>query len=254
MTDLTEALARIARTDTLLVALDFDGTLAPLVDDPADARALPRARDAVLALLELPHTKVALISGRAMDSLMQVSQLPDAVLLSGSHGVELRLDAEASIDLNADELRRRDQLKAALADVAARHDRVWIEEKPAGFALHTRLASAASADAAVQEAADAVSGVDGITSRPGSNVLEFSVRQTTKGDAVQRLREYSGASAVFFSGDDVTDEDAFSALGPDDLGVKCGDGATAARFSVPGTAEIAEVLHQLVALRASHLG
>lgn len=249
MTDLSEALAAIARTDILLVALDFDGTLAPLVDDPADARALPRAQDAVLALLEVPRTRVALISGRAMGSLMQVSQLPEAVLLSGSHGVELRLDAEVIVDLSADELRRRGRLKSALEAVAARHDRVWVEEKPAGFAMHTRLASAATADAAVRDARDAVTGIDGITSRPGSNVLEFSVRRTTKGDAVQRLREHSGATAVFFAGDDVTDEDAFAALGPGDLGLKCGDGSTAAAFSVAGAAEVAEVLHRLVALR-----
>src|SRR5690554_4012376 len=87
MAELTDALAELARTDTLLVALDFDGTLAPLVDDPAAARALPEARAGMLALLDAPKTSVALISGRAMESLIAVSEAPDGILLSGSHGV-----------------------------------------------------------------------------------------------------------------------------------------------------------------------
>lgn len=254
MTTLTDALAELARTDTLLVALDFDGTLAPLVDDPADARALPAAREAVLALLEAPNTSVALISGRAMASLVEVTGFPATVLLSGSHGVEVRLAGETAVTLSADETERVDRLKRTLDAVAAGYDQVWVEVKPAGFAMHTRRASAADADAAVQAALDAVAGIDGLTTRPGSNVLEFSVRNTTKGDAVQTLRQHSGATAVFFAGDDVTDEDAFAALGPADLGLKCGRGPTAAAFSVPGPAEVADVLHELAALRTPHQG
>src|SRR5690554_7005804 len=89
---LVGALRELARTKRLLVALDFDGTLAPEVDDPEHARATPEAREAVLRLLDLPNTRVALVSGRALRSLEQVAGLPDNVLLVGSHGIELRLD------------------------------------------------------------------------------------------------------------------------------------------------------------------
>src|SRR5690606_34984352 len=89
---LRTALAELARVPMLLVALDFDGTLAPEVDVPDDARAIPAARDAVLRLNELDATRVALVSGRAMASLIHVSRLPDDVLLIGSHGIEQRLD------------------------------------------------------------------------------------------------------------------------------------------------------------------
>ena len=51
---------------SLLVASDFDGTLAPIVSNPADARPLPGAADALRALAELPSTTVALVSGRAL--------------------------------------------------------------------------------------------------------------------------------------------------------------------------------------------
>ncbi|MHA6667441.1 trehalose-phosphatase [Homoserinimonas sp. A447] len=245
MSELTEAIADLAGTETLLVALDFDGTLAPLVDDPADARALPEAREAILALLEAPRTRVALISGRAMASLVEVSEAPDGVLLSGSHGVEVRLDSEPSLTLTADETGRVGRLGEALQAVADRFDGVWVEVKPAGFALHTRLASADDAVSATSHALAAVASLGDLTTRRGSNVLEFSVRSTNKGDALERLREHSGATAVFFAGDDVTDEDAFAVLTGQDLGLKCGTGPTNATFSVPGLPEVAQVLQEL---------
>lgn len=243
--ELARAVAELARTDTLLVALDFDGTLAPLVDDPADARALPEAREAILALLEAPRTRVALISGRAMASLVEVSEAPDGVLLSGSHGVEVRLDSEPTLTLTASESDRVRRLGEALHAVASRFDGVWVEIKPAGFALHTRLASAADAESATGDALSAVAELGDLTTRRGSNVLEFSVRSTNKGDALERLREHASATAVFFAGDDVTDEDAFAVLKGGDLGLKCGTGPTQAAFSVPGLPEVARVLQEL---------
>src|SRR5690606_14197006 len=74
------ALRELARVLLLLVALDFDGTLAPEVDSPEQARALPEAREAVLALMRLPNTRVALVSGRALKSLIAVAALPDTAL------------------------------------------------------------------------------------------------------------------------------------------------------------------------------
>jgi trehalose 6-phosphate phosphatase len=246
---LKAALGELSRTDTLLVALDFDGTLAPLVDDPAKARALPEAQDAIRALLEVPQTRVALISGRAMASLIEVSEAPAGTLLSGSHGIEVRLDSEPELTLTAEESARVTQLGERLHSVADRHDGVWVETKPAGFALHTRLATASAAEGALTDAQAVVSGIDDLTIRRGNNVLEFSVRSTNKGDAVERLRDHAGATAVFFAGDDVTDEDAFAALGPNDLGLKCGTGETAASFSVPSLPAVAQALHHLANAR-----
>nr|WP_228509247.1 trehalose-phosphatase [Herbiconiux sp. VKM Ac-1786] len=234
----------------MLVALDFDGTLAPIVDVPADARALPEARDAVLALLDLPDTHVAYVSGRAMDSLAAVSDLPDHALLAGSHGVEVRTEGRVALDLSDAEQAERDRLEPLLAAVVEPLDGVWIEEKPAGFAMHTRLADADATTAAEEQAlAAADAEAHGITVRHGQDILEFSVRGTTKGDAVDRLREQTGATAVLFAGDDVTDEDGFGALGGDDVGVKVGAGDTRAAFRVDGPAEMAAVLAELGRLR-----
>ncbi len=249
-------LERLAHTPELLVALDFDGTLSPEVDRPEDARALPEARDAVLALMALPHTRVALVSGRAMDSLLHVSDLPDEALLIGSHGVEERLDSPVRLALSDEEKEGLARLLVALERIADDFDGVWVEKKPAGYALHTRLAVEADRAAAQARArADAATAAEGLTVRLGKNVLEFSVRGTTKGDAVRVLREFTGATAVLFAGDDVTDEDGFTALGAgtDDLGLKAGRGATAAEHRVGGPQDVAVVLGTLAELRAKAL-
>ncbi|TBN56035.1 trehalose-phosphatase [Glaciihabitans arcticus] len=248
---LVGALRELARTPRLLVALDFDGTLAPEVDEPDRARALPEARAAVLRLLGMPRTRVALVSGRSLASLEHVSQLPDHALLIGSHGIEIRLDDPADhLSLNTAELKRVDLLHEVLAEVADSIDQVWLEPKPAGFALHTRLATEHNSRVAHLVArSEAAAELDDLTVRNGKNVLEFSVRSTTKGEAIEHLREYTRASAVFFAGDDVTDEDGFAALGADDLGLKAGEGSTLANYRVKGPTEIARALSLLADLR-----
>ena len=85
--------------------------------------------------------------------------------------------------------------------------------------------------------------------RQGKNVVEFSVRSTTKGEALEHLRRYTAADAVFYAGDDVTDEDAFAALGADDVGLKSGEGATLANFRVAGPTQVARALNLLADLR-----
>jgi trehalose 6-phosphate phosphatase len=245
------ALRELARTRKLLVALDFDGTLAPEVDDPEKARALPEARSAMLRLLGMPNTRIALVSGRALMSLIHVADVPDDVLLVGSHGIELRLDhPDDAVSLDTTELRIVDQLGEMLGEVADSYDQVWLEPKPAGFALHTRLATEANSRMAHLVArSEIASELQGVTVRDGKNVLEFSVRSTTKGEAVEHLRKYTDATAVFYAGDDVTDEDAFAALGPDDVGLKSGGGSTLANFRVPGPKDVARALATLADLR-----
>ncbi|HEY1530114.1 MAG TPA: trehalose-phosphatase [Galbitalea sp.] len=249
--ELVGALREIARVPRLLVALDFDGTLAPEADDPEQARATPEARAAVLELLALPGTRVALVSGRAIASLEQVADLPDEVLLVGSHGAEIRLDHPGdAVSLDTVEIRQVSLLNDVLAEVADSFDQVWLESKPAGFALHTRLATDHNSRVAHLVAlSEATAEVKNVTVRHGKDVLEFSVRNDTKGDAIEHLRGYTSASAVFYAGDDVTDEDAFAALGPDDFGLKSGAGDTIAAHRVAGPTQVAQVLALLAEFR-----
>lgn len=249
--ELVGALHELARVKRLLVALDFDGTLAPEVDDPEQARAIPEARAAVLSLLDLPNTRVALVSGRSLASLEQVSDLPDNALLVGSHGIEIRLDqAGDTVRLDTSEIEQVSVLNDVLGEVADSFDQVWLETKPAGFALHTRLATDHNSRVAHLVAlSEATAEIENLKVRHGKDVLEFSVRNETKGDALEHLRGYTSASAVFYAGDDVTDEDAFGALGPDDFGLKSGSGETLAAHRVPGPLQVAQVLALLAEFR-----
>ena len=252
-TALDAALARLADTDHLLVALDFDGTLAPFTDHPENARALPEARLAVERLLEVSHTTVALVSGRAVDSLQRVSEAPAGVLLVGSHGAEYRFDGvDAHPPLEAGDSAIVTALEAAFSGFPDAHPGTRIERKPAGFAVHTRGLDADSVFAAGDAARRIVADIyPDATVREGKDVLEFSVLSATKGDAILHLRDYTGASAVLYAGDDVTDEDAFRVLGDGDLALKSGDGPTVAPFRVEAPADVAAVLDRLAVLRAA---
>ena len=248
---LLAALEALARRERVLVALDFDGTLAPEVDDPERARALPEALDALLRLRAQPGMLVALISGRSLASLAAVGGLPDDAPLVGSHGLEVRFaagDARPAVDA-ADRERVR-ALRSRLEPLVAPTAGAWIEDKPAGFAVHTRLVDPAAAAALVDTVRAEAHAVDpGLTVRDGKNVVEFSVRDATKGDGLRALRERFAPDAVLFAGDDVTDEDAVAVLEPGDVGIKVGAAPTAAAHRVAGPAEVAALLHALASAR-----
>jgi trehalose 6-phosphate synthase/phosphatase len=251
--NLVSALRELAAVDNLLVALDFDGTLAPHVDQPENARVVDGSREAVQRLLELPGIRVALVSGRALVSLQQVAQPSERMLLTGSHGIEVQLDTPGiELGLVAAELEELDALARVLERISGSVDGAFIERKPAGMALHTRLASPEEGREAQREAREQVSELlPGLTMREGKNVLEFSVRSSTKGDALAQLRAHTGATNVFYAGDDVTDEDAFAALKSGDLGLKIGPGASLAGYRVRGPEEVAQVLALLADFRAA---
>ena len=246
-----EALVVLARTERLLVALDFDGVLAPLADDANATRVVPESRAAMRRLEELPDTWVGLVSGRPLDSLIRVSEADERALLIGSHGVEVRLGGDAeTIGLTADESSRLHQLEAELHRIVERTPHAMLESKPAGLGLHTRLASDADAERAWTDARGAAEHVGGFLTRGGKDILEFAVRDETKGDGVDRLRAHTGATAVLYAGDDTTDEDAFAVMTGIDVGVKVGDGRTLAQYRVADTTAVATMLTLLASARA----
>lgn len=253
-----DAVRRIAASENLLIALDFDGTLAPLEDEPMRARALPESVAAIDRLTALPGTTVAYVSGRQLADLVVISEHTDDSLihLAGSHGAEFWHPPAAGISPGgrADDVAERAHAEAlvdAAGDLVAKIPGAWIEPKAFGFGLHTRLAN----DADTVTATDAIDEL--VTTqapnwrrRTGRDILEYAWRHEGKDSAVDALRELSGATAVLFAGDDVTDEDALASLGEDDLGVRVGEGPTAATVRLGDAAELATLLDLLGTLRA----
>ncbi|WP_022881172.1 trehalose-phosphatase [Gryllotalpicola ginsengisoli] len=249
-------LERVAQAPDLLVALDFDGTVSPLVDDPAESRLVPAAAAAIARLRALPRTWVAFVSGRPLASLARVTGADDDALLIGSHGVEVRIGgAIADLGLSAEERGRLVALESKLAPIVAGVPEAYLEHKPVGFGVHTRRVRDKSLVPGLHAAArTAAADVGGFTERDGKDILEFSVRDVTKGDGVRALRELLGDEAqgdvtVVYAGDDVTDEDAFAVLGPGDLGVKVGPGETRAAERVADVPAFAEWLTRLADAR-----
>ncbi len=113
--------------------------------------------------------------------------------------------------------------------------------------MHVRQVADRSAAAELLVAARAVADPS-LTLKPGKDVLELAVTDADKGSAVRRLAAELGAQGVLYLGDDVTDEDAFRALGADDIGVKVGAGDTVAAHRVADPAAVRDLLEQLADL------
>ncbi|MFP5019453.1 trehalose-phosphatase [Pseudonocardia phyllosphaerae] len=251
---LDSALQKLAAAGTLLVALDFDGVLAPLVDDPSSSRPLPASADAVRALAGAPATTVVMVSGRGRDDLAAVSGFAPPVGLVGSHGAEFDDELAARLGrgglLTDEQARRRTELLAGLQELVDAAPGARLETKPAGGAVHVRGMDPDAGRALLERVSREWEHGD-VDGTAGKDVLDLAVLRTSKGSAVRTLRESLGADAVFFAGDDVTDETAFRVLegGDTDVGVKVGDGDTAAGYRVAGPEALSAVLTRLAELR-----
>lgn len=118
---------------------------------------------------------------------------------------------------------------------------MWVESKPTAVVVHTRLAARPVADQALTQARELGERL-GAGVLPGHDVMELSVLDANKGDALRDLRRELGAATVLYAGDDVTDERAFAALTEPDVTIKVGPGPTAARFRVATPDELVAAL------------
>jgi trehalose 6-phosphate phosphatase len=241
--DLGSALRALAGHRPLLVSSDYDGVLARLRDDPSDAVPEAGVAEVLARLAAVDGVTVALVSGRGVADLQTTSGLSGPFRWVGSHGAEF--DGPLTGELAG----RRDDLAERLAPLVAGTEGARLEVKPASVAVHVR--QVADRVAAATLLADARSRADSsLTLKPGKDVLELAVTDADKGSALRRLADELGAVATLYLGDDLTDEDAFRALGADDVTVKIGDGETAARHRVPDTAGAVALLEFLADLLA----
>ena len=246
-TGLRQAIARLARAPRLLVVCDYDGTLAPIVADPAQAVPRPESVRALRSLAELPDTTAGVISGRALNDLAALSGLPADVVLIGSHGAEFDAGFAHALDHQAQALRRR--LETELEQLVGRSPGVLLELKPASIAVHVRRAEPSVGASVLEAVRTGPAQWEGIQVTEGKAVIELAVVETDKGEALDMLRRQADATAALFVGDDVTDEKAFARLTDPDVGVKVGHGETLAEYSIPDTEDVAVMLDYLLAER-----
>ena len=194
--------------DGAALFLDFDGTLVELAETPESIRVAPDLRALIHRLLKRLGGRVAIVSGRSLADLER--HLPLAgIAFSGSHGLELRLPdgtcLPLSVPIGLDDVHQR------VRRFAADRQGLLVEEKPAGIALHYRLAPTESG--AADSFMASLAAERGWSVQRGNMVVELRPAGATKGDALRAFMkepEFAGARPVFV-GDDLTDEHAFAA-------------------------------------------
>ena len=209
---LVESLLELERP--LLVALDVDGTISPIVRDPDLAR-IPVATLSILEVLaRAPRVELALITGRALSSLGRMEQL-EGIWRAVEHGGLVVGPGQAPAP-RALAPERREALGRFQHWVETRAQDAFIEYKPQAIAVHVRkIASEDPARAAelLGEAEELAQNL-GLHVRRGKALREAEAVHHDKGSALAEIFERSGASSVFFAGDDLTDFPAieFAAL------------------------------------------
>jgi trehalose 6-phosphate phosphatase len=213
--------------------VDFDGTLVPIVERPQDVRLSDSTRQLLLRVIRASDGAVAVLSGRALESLAgHLQGLPLA--LSGSHGLERLLPDGRSV--MAEDGAPAEALERAFAGLKpfARSEGLLLEHKPGAVALHyrNRPDRAEICQAAVARVAEAQE----LRVLHGNMVSEAALAGVDKGHALRGfLAEAPFANRIpIMVGDDTTDEDGFRAaqeLGG--FGVRIGQAGTVARFQVP---------------------
>ncbi|GGK59969.1 trehalose-phosphatase [Nocardia camponoti] len=238
--DVRRALASVARVPRLLVASDYDGTIAPIVNDPAKAFPQRESVSALRALAGMANTTAAVISGRALRDLAALSRLPVEVQLIGSHGSEFDVGFVHAIDNDARQLLA--EIITEFNKIAAENPGVTVEAKPASAALHVRNADPEIGRRALNTVRKGAAKWVGVQVTEGKAVIELAVIPTDKGTALDTIRHNESSSAAVFFGDDVTDEKAFRVLSGPDVGIKVGEGESIAKLRVSSTEDVAKAL------------
>ena len=224
-----------------VLAFDFDGTLAPIVVRPDDARVPPEVAGHLAAIArDLP---VAILTGRSVADVMpRLGFLPSYVI--GNHGAEDPATHAPTAGEAFDALRRR---LAGDCDLAAAG--VTVEDKGLSLALHYR--TAADPRLALARIDAALAGIEPTLARFGGKFVVNVVAAALpdKGDALVALVRRAGVGAALFVGDDVTDEAVFRRARPPWLTVRIGrdDPRSAAMFGLDSEAELVTVLARLAA-------
>ncbi|MFJ9741839.1 trehalose-phosphatase [Streptomyces sp. NPDC101166] len=211
--------AILARPGATLVALDFDGTLAPIVENPDDARAHPDAVPA-LAALAPKVASVAVVTGRPPAVAVRnggFAGVPglDRLVVLGHYGAErwdARTDTVSAPDPHPGVAAARAELPDVLEAAGSWHG-TWVEEKGRAVAVHTRRAEdpQAAFEALRGPLAD-LAARHGLIVEPGRMVLELRPPGVDKGVALTEYMREIGAECVLYAGDDLGDLPAFAAV------------------------------------------
>ncbi|KWX02976.1 Trehalose-6-phosphate phosphatase [Carbonactinospora thermoautotrophica] len=208
--------ALLADPARAVIALDFDGTLAPIVEDPTQARAHPGAVPALTRLAPRVDS-IVVITGRPAATAVEYggfAGVPGLVVL-GHYGRE-RWEAATGQVVSPDAGPGVAAVRAALPGVlraAGAPEGTWIEDKGSSLAVHTRRAAdPEGALALLAEPLATLAAQHGLVVEPGRMVLELRPPGVDKGAALTAYVRERKAGCVLFAGDDLGDLAAYAAV------------------------------------------
>lgn len=213
---LAELRSYLAHHPQMLIASDFDGTLSPLVDHPADAALHPTALSVLESLAALhPRVRLAFLSGRSLaDLAARLPLIQDSIVLGGNHGLELR---GAGLDWRhpmSTQVRPHLEMLATRLQQVLRVTGAQMEDKGASLTVHYRRVATVDLPG-LHAAITRIELPEGIRRHDGKDVVEYRPHvEWHKGHALRRIQQHFDIppAATIFLGDDATDEDAFREL------------------------------------------
>ena len=223
--------------------LDFDGTLAPIQDDP-DTVSLPSGgRDTLLKLADQLNGAIVLISGRGIHDLS--SRTPIELWRAGGHGRDVCAPGQSPNPIK--ETAPPVFLKEVYR-IVSDFDGARVEEKGAVLAVHYRQNPSAG-ERLAESLSSLAAQTDGYRFQHGKMVIELKPAGTDKGTALRSIMQmppFAGRTPIMV-GDDTTDEDAMSAaMDLGGFGVKVGPGQTCARYQIADTVAVWEWLEGIL--------
>ncbi len=214
------SVARAIKRKRAVIFLDYDGTLTPIVDQPGQAVLLPATRSILKKLAKNPNCTLAIISGRSLADVKRRVRV-QGIIYAGNHGFEVEYHGVQLVFSNNEEfIQRLKLLERYLREKTKGIKGVLIENKGISLSVHYRLAAKNKIPLVKEIFAEMVRPyVKGkqLSVSTGKMVLEIRPPvQWGKGDLVrwllQDLAHKKQNEAVFYFGDDTTDEDAFKVL------------------------------------------
>lgn len=229
-----------------LIALDFDGTLTEIVDDPGAPRLTPERR-AVLSRLSATGRRLAIVSGRALPDVRARVGVGEAIYV-GNHGLEIEGPDVRERAAGAEDLEAR---LTELLDRLSLPERTFVEDKQLTATIHVRPRDDERRIDAVGEALAGAVEAAGLVLRRGKASWEIRPPGPhTKGAALRRLLALTPEASearTLYAGDDATDEDAFRAI-PGGVTARVGKPTveTSARWALPSPTAVYAFLEGLI--------
>jgi trehalose 6-phosphate phosphatase len=241
---------RLRSAPRKLLALDYDGTLAPFREDRMEAFPLPGTAECISKISRAPRTRVVIVSGRPVKEILEL--LGDlGVTIVGSQGWETRT-AEGKLRQALPTPRQKRMFRSAVKDLTRLGLQDRAESKIAGLALHTRGLPKDLAESIEEELVglwESRAAEHDVDCRRFDGGVELRAVGVDKGTALGRLlRGRSRDTFSVYVGDDQTDEDAFRAIREVGLGIKVGhpETPTEARGRLPDCAAVLDFLREWV--------